>query len=90
MELETVKIKSVEDYTVINKEDFDPETHELFEDDIIHDDFPGALSLRAAEITKLSQLANKAEADLTQIKGIGAATAKQILAKLQALNFADA
>lgn len=30
-ELETIKIKSADDYTIINAADFDPDIHELYD-----------------------------------------------------------
>lgn len=52
-------------------------------------DFPGALSLAQAGITDLSQLDGKTEAELTAIKGIGAATAKAILEAFAKLSFTE-
>ncbi len=52
-------------------------------------DFPGALSLAAAGIADLSQLDGKTEAELTAIKGIGAATAKSILEAYAKLTFTE-
>lgn len=51
--------------------------------------FPGLISLKEAGITKLSELDGQTEEELTEIKGIGEATAKQILAKLKALQFTE-
>ena len=51
--------------------------------------FPGLLSLKEAGITKLSELDGQTEEELTKIKGIGVPTAKQIIAKLKALQFTE-
>lgn len=57
--------------------------------DDIPSDFPGALSLQAAGVTQLSQIAGKSEAELLEIKGIKAATARNIVNRLAALSFTD-
>jgi hypothetical protein len=78
----------------INQVDFDPKIHRRPQADhplssVIPIDFPGALSLKEAGITELSQLGGKTEDDLTAIKGIGKATAKQIIARLLAMQFTE-
>lgn len=78
----------------INEEDFDEEQHELVEekrraegedatDYLIPATFPGAAALNNAGIETFGQLAEHLDT-LTEIKGIGQATATAIRAELQA------
>lgn len=74
----------------INESDFDPKLHKRADEaetdsgdpDTIPADFPGVVALAAAGITLLSELDGKTADDLTAINGIGAATAKKIIAAL--------
>lgn len=91
MEIPTVKIKlGDDDYTIINEEDYDPAKHVLFDapaplPSSIPNDFPGAVALKDAGFVTIAELNGKTAQELTAIPGINKATAKAILAKLQAI-----